>query len=77
LPGLDGLTLVEDPTVSINLDYDFLEQQGIDTMDDKESKTIGDASQGKSSEAGTSTLLGLDYVDPTEEEEDEDHEKYF
>jgi hypothetical protein len=67
LPGLDGLALVEDPTIS--LDYDYSKQQGTDTTDDKESKTIGDAS-GKAS-AGTSTLLGLDYLDPTEDGDDE------
>jgi hypothetical protein len=76
LPGLDGLTLVEDRTVSVTLDYDFLKQQGTYITDDKESETIGDASHGKTTEAGTSTLLGLDYLDPTVEE-DEDHEKYF
>jgi hypothetical protein len=78
LPGLDGLTLVEDPTVSVTLDYDFLKQQGTDTPDDKESETIGDYSQSKATEAGTSTLLGLEYLlDPTKEEEDDDREKYF
>ena len=75
LPGLDGLTVMEDRTVSINLDYDFVKQQRTSDTTDNESEASYDASrQGKVTESGTSvsqTLLGLDYVeDPIEEEDD-------
>lgn len=74
LPGMDGLTVVEDRTVSVNLDYDFVKQQRTDTTDN-ESEASYDASQSRATMADTSvsrTLLGLDYVeDPTEEEEED------
>jgi hypothetical protein len=72
LPGLDGLTVVEDRTVSVNLDYDFLKQQRTDATE-VESLATYDASQTKATEAGTSvgqTLLGLDYVEEGIDEDD-------
>jgi hypothetical protein len=73
LPGVDGLTVVEDRTVSINLDYDFLKQLRTESTDNESEPSYDASHQGMSTEAGTSvsqTLLGLDYLeDPTEKED--------
>jgi hypothetical protein len=72
LPGLDGtLSIVEDRTVSVNLDYEFVKQLKTDAT--VESEVSYDASRGKTTVAGTSlspTLLGLDYLEEVTNEDD-------
>jgi hypothetical protein len=83
LPGLDGsLSVMEDPTVSVNLGYDFVKQQKTDSTDDNDDNESEEAysydasaSRGKTTVAGTSvsqTLLGLDYLEEVTIEEDDD-----
>jgi hypothetical protein len=79
LPGLNGRgSVVEDRTVSVNLDYDLfveqLKQQKTDSTDN-ESEASYDASRSRTTEAGTSlspTLLGLDYLEEVTNEDDDD-----
>jgi hypothetical protein len=78
LPGLNGRgSVVEDRTVSVNLDYDLfveqLKQQKTDYTDN-ESEASYDASRGRTIEAGTSlspTQLGLDYLEEVTNEDDD------